>query len=81
MPYGRHIYSKSSDIENSTMSTYQQFNNALPHWKFVLRCCADFSCINTSDQEIDKKTKKQHPKLGFTFITSFDVVLLMVELH
>ena len=25
-----------------------------------------------------KNKKKQHPKLGFTFITSLDVVLLMV---
>ena len=28
-----------------------------------------------------KNTKKQHPQLGFTFITSLDVVLLMVEFH
>ena len=81
MPYGRHIYSKSSDIANATMSTYPQSNHALPHWKLVLRCCADCPCINIHDQETDKKRKKQHPKLGFTFITSFDVVLLIVELH
>ena len=28
-----------------------------------------------------KKMKKQHPQLGFIFITSLDVVLLMVEFH
>ena len=28
-----------------------------------------------------KNIKKQHPQLGFTFITSLDVVLLMVEFH
>ena len=28
-----------------------------------------------------KNMKKQHPQLGFTFITSLDVVLPMVELH
>ena len=28
-----------------------------------------------------KNTKKQHPQLGFTFITSLYVVLLMVEFH
>ena len=28
-----------------------------------------------------KNTKKQHLQLGFTFITSLDVVLLMVEFH
>ena len=25
--------------------------------------------------------KKQHPKLGFTFITLLDVVMIMVEFH
>ena len=28
-----------------------------------------------------KNMTKQHPQLGFTFITSLDVVLLMVEFH
>ena len=28
-----------------------------------------------------KNMKKQHPQLGFTFITSLDVVLLMVKFH
>ena len=28
-----------------------------------------------------KNTKKQHTQLGFTFTTSLDVVLLMVEFH
>ena len=28
-----------------------------------------------------KNKKKQHPQLGFTFIKSLDVVLLMVEFH
>ena len=28
-----------------------------------------------------KNMTKQHPQLGFTFTTSFDIVLLMVEFH
>ena len=28
-----------------------------------------------------KNMKKQHPQLGFTFITSSDVVLFMVDFH
>ena len=28
-----------------------------------------------------KNMKKQHPQLGFTFITSLDVLLLMLEFH
>ena len=81
MPHGRHIYAKSYDMENATMCTYPHSDHALSHWKFVLRCCANCPCIDLSDQEINKNVKKQHPQLGFTFITSLDVVLLMVEFH
>ena len=28
-----------------------------------------------------KNMNKQHPQLGFTFITSLDIVMLMVEFH
>ena len=48
--------------------------------KFVLRCCAECPCINIPDQETNKMTK-QHPQLGFTFITSSDVVLFMIDFH
>ena len=79
MPHGRHIYAKSYDMEKATICTYPQSDNALPHWKYVLWCCAECPYINLSEQEINKNMKKQHPQLGFTFITSLDVVLLMVE--
>ena len=60
------------------MCTYTQSEHALPHWKYVLRCCTECPCIYLPDHE---KKKRQHPQLGFTFITSLDVVLLMVKLH
>ena len=50
MSHGRHIYAKASDMENATMCTYPQSDHALPHWKFVLRCCADCTYININDQ-------------------------------
>ena len=81
MPHRRHICVKASDMENSTICTYPQSNHALPPWKFVLRCFADCPYINLPDQETNKNMKKQHPQLGFIFITSLDVVLLMVESH
>ena len=81
MPHGHHIYAKAYDISKAKISKYPQYDHELPHWKRVLRCCADFPCINITDQETDKKMKKQQPQLGFTFITSLDVVLLMVEFH
>ena len=73
MPHGRHINTKASDMAKSTMCTYPQSDNELPHWKYVLWCCADFPCINLPDQETDKIINKQHPQLGFTFIISFHV--------
>ena len=51
MPHGRHIYEKIADMAQATMCKYPQYGNALPHWKFVLRCCANFPCINIPVQE------------------------------
>ena len=65
IPHGHHIYSKASDMENATMCIYPQSNHALPHWKYVVRCCADFPCINIPDQEIDKKYEETTPSIRF----------------
>ena len=54
MLHGRHIYVKASDIAQATMCTYPQSDHELTHWKFLLRLCAKFPCINIPDQEIDK---------------------------
>ena len=81
MPHGRQIYSKAFDIGNATMCTYHHSDHALPHWKFVLRFCSECPYINLPVQETNKNIKKQHPQLGFTFITSLEVVLTMVEFH
>ena len=37
MPYKSHIYAKASDMANATMCAYPHSDNALLHWKFVLR--------------------------------------------
>ena len=81
MPHGCHIYAKASDMANATMCAYPQSGHELPHWKFVLRCCAECPHINITDQETNKNMRKQHPKSGFTFITSSDIVLFMVDFH
>ena len=78
MPHGNHIYAKASDMANATMCTYPQSKHVLPRWKCILWCCAECPCINNTDQETIKKMTKLHPLLGFTFITSLDVVLLML---
>ena len=69
MPHCRHIYAKTSDMAKATVCTYTQSDHALPHCKCVLRCCADFPCINLTEQETYKNMKKKHPQLGFRFIT------------
>ena len=78
MPHGSHIYAKASDTSKATMCRYTQSDHAILHWKCILRCCAYCPCINLPDQETDKHMNKKQPQLGFTFITSFHVVLLMV---
>ena len=55
MPHRRNIYAKASDTEKATMCTYPQSDHALPHWKYVLRCCAKFPRINITNQETDQK--------------------------
>ena len=65
LPHGRHIYAKASDMANSTMCTYPQSVHALPHWKCVLRCCANCLCINFTDQETTKKHDETTPSIRF----------------
>ena len=54
MPHGRHIYAKAYDMENATMCAYPNSDHAFPHWKCVLRCCAECPHINLPD--IEKQT-------------------------
>ena len=65
MPHGNNIYAKSSDMYNATMRTYPHSDHALPHWKCVLRCCADCPFINIPDQETTKKNDKTTPSIRF----------------
>ena len=65
MTHGRHIYAKASDMEKATMCTYPQYDNAFPHWKFVLRCCDKCPCINIPDQETDNQYSETTPSIMF----------------
>ena len=55
MPHRRHIYAKAYDMANAKMCAYPHSDHAIPHCKCLLRCCADFPCINFPDQEKNKK--------------------------
>ena len=65
IPHGRHIYAKASDTANATMCTNTHSDHALPHWKCVLRCCANCPCINLPDQETTKKHEETTPSIRF----------------
>ena len=65
MAHGRHIYAKASDMEQATMCAYPQSDHALPQCKLVLRCCADYTCINIPDQETYNKNSDTTPSIMF----------------
>ena len=58
IPHGSHIYPNAYDMAKATMRANSQYDHASPHWKYVLRCCAQCPSINIPDQE----TYDKHPK-------------------
>ena len=67
MPHGCHIYAKASDMVNATMCAYPHSDHALPHWKFVLRCCAECPHTNLPYQETNKKHEETTTSIRFHF--------------
>ena len=65
------------NIDTRTFSTAPHFHTGNMYCGAVLTVLV--SIFLTTKKT--KNMKKQHPQLGFTFITSLDVVLLMVEFH
>ena len=65
MPHGRHIYAKAYDMAKETMCAYKQSDNALPHWKCALRCCAKCPIINIPDQETDDQYPDTSTSINF----------------
>ena len=81
MPHGSHIYAKASDMENAPcahiLSMSMHFHTGNVYCGAVLTVLV--SIFLTKKQL--KNMTKQHPQLGFTFITSLDVALFMVDFH
>ena len=65
IPHGRHIYYKEFDMAKDTICAYPQSDHALPHWKCVLRCCDNCTCINLPDQEKYNQYSCTKPSIGF----------------
>ena len=81
MPHGHHIYAKHLIWKMlqcaHILSLIMHFHTGNMHCVVMLN--VHISIFLTNKQI--KNMKKQHPQLGFIFITSLDVVLLMVEFH
>ena len=45
------------------MCAYPQFDHALPHCKFVLRCCGEYPYINLPDQETNINHEEITPSI------------------
>ena len=65
MPHGHHIYTKAYDLAKATMCTNSHSDHALPHWKCVLKYCAQCPSINIPDQETDDKHPNPIPSIRF----------------
>ena len=65
MPHGRHNYVKLSDMAKATMCAYPQLYHALPHWKYVLRCCAKCPIVNLTNQETYDQHSNTNPSIRF----------------
>ena len=65
MTYWHHIYAKEYDMAKAIMCAYTQSDNALPQLKYVLQCCAKYTCVNILDQEIDDKYSNTTPSIQF----------------
>ena len=49
------ILSNPGGVIDHSHNVHLTSDNALPHWKCVLRCCGDYLCNNIPDQETTKK--------------------------
>ena len=59
--HGHHIYANTYDMSKATMCAYKNSDNKLLHWKYVLQCCAKFTCVNLLDQETDDQYSNKTP--------------------
>ena len=81
MPHGRHIYATASDMANASMCTYPQ-SEVHPHTgKLYCDAVMTVHVLIFLIKKFQINMTKLHPQLGFTFITSLDVVILMVDFH
>ena len=81
MPHGPHIYSKASNMAKATMCAYPYSDNHFHTGNFY---CDGVLTAHVSiflNKKYIFSIHTQHLQLGFTFITSLRILLIMVELY
>ena len=60
-----HIHKKLSEMAIITMCDFSPYHHALPHWKYMLRCCSRYPIIVTPCQEFYSNTQNMLPTTCF----------------
>ena len=63
--YGRHIYANASNMAMTTRCAYPLSQHALPQWKCVLLCCANFPSIDLQGKHSDRNHSNTYPSISF----------------
>ena len=77
MPHGRNIYQIASDIAMATICAYPPYQHELTHWKFALRCCAQYPRIDIPIKESAKHNSNTFPTILLHFYTCSHAVQSM----
>ena len=65
MPNGKHIFKTASDMDIEKMCAYLSSKYALPHWKCVMSCCAQYPSIDIPSPELDQHNSDVSPPIIF----------------
>ena len=65
IPHGNHMFQKSSDMAMATMCAYPSSKYALPHYKCVMRCCAQCPWIYLPIPKTDHNSYNVSPTIRF----------------
>ena len=61
VPRVNYMFKIASDMAMAKMCAYPSFKYSLPHWKYVMRCCAKCPCIDLPNPESDQHNPNVSP--------------------
>ena len=59
------MFQTASYMAMTTIFSYPSYNYALPHWKYVLRCCEKCPRIDLPSPESDHHNSNVSPRISF----------------